>query len=224
MNKTNSYGAAAILVLALGLSLYVDVTFSRWGRSTGNVLMWFVFAWLYYHSSITARKNLISCLVFAFLGEAFLCLGWGLYEYQLGMIPLFVFSGHCLMYTLGVIVAQRMPKAIIYVVPALTLLYVCVGVIKGFDTAALLYFLCFLPCLYYGPEKKLYATMFVLSLILEFYGTWLGVWAWEREVPWVGLTSTNPPICAGVFYCILDLLVTTVTPAVTGWAKKWRTA
>jgi hypothetical protein len=49
--------------------------------------------------------------------------------------------------------------------------------------------------------------MFVLSLAMEIYGTVLGNWAWGAEVPWLGLTTINPPLAAGAFYCVLDLLV-----------------
>jgi hypothetical protein len=49
--------------------------------------------------------------------------------------------------------------------------------------------------------------MFVLSLAMEIYGTALGNWAWGAEVPWLGLTTINPPLAAGAFYCVLDLLV-----------------
>jgi len=52
--------------------------------------------------------------------------------------------------------------------------------------------------------------MFVLSLAMELYGTWVGNWVWAREVPWLGLRADNPPLAAGAFYCVLDLLVVSV--------------
>jgi hypothetical protein len=67
----------------------------------------------------------------------------------------------------------------------------------------------FLACMWLSPSRKLYGTMFVLSLLLEIYGTWLGNWRWAENVPWLGLTSYNPPIAAGTFYCVLDFLVVT---------------
>jgi hypothetical protein len=45
------------------------------------------------------------------------------------------------------------------------------------------------------------------SLALELGGTWLGNWSWAREVPVLGLVTTNPPGAAGAFYCVLDALV-----------------
>jgi len=29
------------------------------------------------------------------------------------------------------------------------------------------------------------------------------------DVPWLGMSTINPPLTAGVFYCVLDLLVVT---------------
>ena len=52
--------------------------------------------------------------------------------------------------------------------------------------------------------------MFVLSLAMELYGTWIGNWTWSASVPWLGLTADNPPLAAGAFYCVLDLLVVSV--------------
>jgi hypothetical protein len=161
------------------------------------------------------RVGLVLCLVFATLGEIFLSLIWGLYEYRLGTIPLFVLPGHCLLYSLGIRVAKRLPSSLVFVVPALTFPYICLAASSGQDTESLLWFVVFLMCLRYGPAKKLYATMFVLALVMEIYGTWLGNWVWAGTVPWLGLTSSNPPACAGVFYCLLDLIVTTLTPRIS---------
>ena len=57
----------------------------------------------------------------------------------------------------------------------------------------------FLACLWISSSRRLYATMFVLSLAMELYGTWIGNWAWNAQVPWLGLAAANPPIAAGGF-------------------------
>ncbi|MDB5794011.1 MAG: hypothetical protein JWR25_390, partial [Noviherbaspirillum sp.] len=68
-------------------------------------------------------------------------------------------------------------------------------------------FVFFVACLMGVKARMLYTTMFILSLRLELYGTWLGNWTWRTMVPWIGLSNTNPPTCAGAFYCMLDLLI-----------------
>ena len=59
----------------------------------------------------------------------------------------------------------------------------------------------------FGRSKMLYATMFVLALIMELYGTALGNWVWIAVTPGLNLSAFNPPFSAGAFYCLLDLLV-----------------
>ncbi len=55
--------------------------------------------------------------------------------------------------------------------------------------------------------RRLFASSFILTLTLELYGTTLGNWYWHREVPWIGVATTNPPAIAGAFYCTLHALV-----------------
>jgi hypothetical protein len=59
--------------------------------------------------------------------------------------------------------------------------------------------------------------MFALSLLMEIYGTWLGNWRWWPMVPGIGLTSINPPLAAGAFYCVLDLLVVASVQRLERW-------
>jgi hypothetical protein len=69
-----------------------------------------------------------------------------------------------------------------------------------------LYLLLAVSVLSLPAHARLFASSFVLTLALELYGTALGNWFWEREVPWVDLVTTNPPAIAGAFYCTLHAL------------------
>ena len=89
----------------------------------------------------------------------------------------------------------------------------------GRDTLGPLLYLLFVVCLIASPSRRLYATMFVLSATMEIYGTWIGNWRWSAEVPWLGLTAMNPPLAAGAFYCVLDLLVVTATARASSPAR-----
>jgi hypothetical protein len=55
--------------------------------------------------------------------------------------------------------------------------------------------------------------MFVLALAMEIFGTASGNWTWVSTTPWLGLVTVNPPIAAGAFYCILDMLVVATVSA-----------
>lgn len=192
-------------VLVGGLAL--DVWFGWRGQLAADLWAVAVFAWLLLKGGGLEKRVLLSCLFIAGLGEAILSLGWGLYDYQFRNIPLFVPPGHALLMTLGILVARRMPGWTIWLVPALALPYVVFGLWQGWDRMGAILFLIFLACLMGSRARSLYATMFVLSLLLELYGTWLGNWTWRPQVPWLELSNTNPPACSGAFYCVLDLLV-----------------
>ena len=169
-----------------------------------------MFAALWLRCDARQRVALLACLVFATAGEVFLSLGWGLYEYRLRNIPLFVPPGHVLLFYLGTLIAARLPDRSEWWIAALAAPLIAAFAWTGRDTFGPLLFLMFATCVVLSPSRKLYATMFVLSLAMELYGTWLGNWTWSHRVPWLGLASDNPPIAAGAFYCVLDLLVVSV--------------
>jgi hypothetical protein len=56
-------------------------------------------------------------------------------------------------------------------------------------------------------ERRLYSLMLIIALMVELYATWIGNWVWHADVPYFDFSSNNPPIAAGAFYCMLDVLV-----------------
>jgi hypothetical protein len=155
---------SVIIVLLLGVGLFIDQTIEFWGQTFTNVLIWLFFLWLLKSGNQTERVSLILCVVYATAGEMFLSLVWGLYEYRLHNIPLFVPPGHALLFTLGLLLAPKLPDKIIWWVPTVTAPYIIFAIVTGLDTMGGILFLTFLLCLIFGKAKKLYATMFVFSL------------------------------------------------------------
>jgi len=194
-----------LALLIVGLAL--DARFGWLGQLVAGIWAFGVFLWLMRHGEYMEKRTLLACLVIATAGELICSLVWGLYDYQFNNVPIFVPPGHALLMTLGILYSRRLPHWMIWATPLATLPYVVAGWWKGWDTTGILLLLAFTICLLCGRAKRLYATMFLLSLLLELYGTWLGNWTWRPTVPLTPLTTSNPPICAGTFYCILDLLV-----------------
>jgi hypothetical protein len=199
-----------LIVATIAGGLLVDQHWARYGQLAVNALAWAVFAALWLRSAGPQRPALLWCLLFATAGEVFLSLVWGLYEYRLGNIPLFVPPGHVLLFFLGTRIAARIPDRGEWWIAALAMPVVALFAWNGRDTMGPLLYAMFLACMWISPSRKLYATMFVLSLLMELYGTWVGNWTWAAQVPWLGLTADNPPLAAGAFYCVLDLLVVSV--------------
>ena len=89
--------------------------------------------------------------------------------------------------------------------------YTVLAAWTGLDTLAVpLFLLLSVSVLSLPAHRRLFASSFVLTLTLELYGTALGNWYWHRDVPWVGLVTTNPPAIAGAFYCTLHALAIAV--------------
>jgi hypothetical protein len=155
--------------------------------------------------------RLIACVWLSGIGEIGASLGWGLYNYQFGNVPLFVPPGHALLYLGGLIIAERLPRPLARRGPYLLAIAAAPLFLwlawTGADRFSLPLFALFAAFIVFGPEKRLYATMFLLALAMELYGTAVGNWAWRAHVPGTGLSTLNPPLAAGAFYCLLDWAV-----------------
>jgi len=198
---------ALVITGVIAGGLLFDQTVEFWGQTLTNVALW---ALLLYWLRAAPREEQLTiavCVFYATLGEIFLSLVWGLYEYRLSNIPLFVPPGHALLFMLGRILAGQARDWIEWLVPLAATPFVFLLAITGIGTLDALLFALFLLCMLSGRASKLYAVMFVLSLAMEIYGTWLGNWIWAAEAPWLGFTTVNPPLAAGAFYCMLDMLV-----------------
>lgn len=202
-----------LIAATIAIGLLVDQHGGAHGQLAVNVLAWAVLARLWCACAAAQRPALLACLLYATAGEVFLSLVWGLYDYRLGNVPLFVPPGHVLLFYLGTRIASRLGDGSEWWIAAVTLPVVAAFAWTGRDTLGPLLYALFLACMVLSRSRKLYATMLVLSLAMELWGTWLGNWVWRREVPWLGLVTDNPPLAAGAFYAALDLLVVSTVGA-----------
>lgn len=196
------------LILA---GLFVDQHVAPWGQPAVSLAAWAMLLWWMTRSVTSARLSLAICVVYATLGEIVLSLLWGLYDYRLGNIPLFVPPGHALLFTLGLRLATRLPDWVTWAIPATAAPLVFALAWSGSDTLGPPLLVLLLACMALSRARKLYAVMFLLALAMEIYGTALGNWRWHAVVPGLGLHTLNPPLAAGAFYCVLDLLVVGTT-------------
>jgi hypothetical protein len=199
------FAAALAIVIEGGLAL--DATGARWSQPSVDLAAWVAFAVLVLRSASVDRLALAACLVFATAGEIFLALVWQLYDYRLGNLPLFVPPGHVLLYALGLWASRWLPPAAIAGACAAIALIALALALGGGDQLSLALTGLFLLSVRFGPSPRLYVTMFGLAAAMELWGTWLGNWTWQAEVPWLELRTLNPPFAAGAFYCVLDWLV-----------------
>ena len=194
----------AVYALTIAIGLYVSAKYAEW-----PVNIWCIglFIWLFYNAERKERIEMITVLAFATPMELFFSEVWLIYEYQRGLMPLFVPVGHWFLFDAGRRISAYLPvqKAMISLVPFIPL--VAYGVWTGGDTSGVILLLLVLVFTKWGPQPALYATMAWAALLMELWGTYLANWTWASEVPWTGLTAWNPPLLVGAFYCLGDLLV-----------------
>ncbi len=195
----------------LALGLLADIHVDLPGQLAIGAVVWGLLLWLIAPLPAAERRAYLACVAIATAGELFLSLAWGLYTYRLGNVPMFVPPGHALMLMLGLSLARRMPEKAARAILGGAGVYTVLAAATGLDTLAVpLYLMLAVSVLSLPAHTRLFAGSFLLTLTLELYGTSLGNWAWHREVPWLGLATTNPPAIAGAFYCTLHALAISV--------------
>lgn len=202
---TPASGWSIVALIVAGL--LIDRHIAVWGQLAVSAAAWTLLLYWIAQSCPATRGTLVVCVVYATLGEILLSLVWGLYAYRLGDIPLFVPPGHALLFALGLQLTARLPAWITWAIPLAAAPLVVALAWAGTDTLGLPLFALLLLCMAVSSARKLYAVMFVLALAMEILGTALGNWTWNHEVPGLELGTLNPPLAAGAFYCVLDLLV-----------------
>lgn len=197
------------IVAVISVGLLLDIRYGWTGQHIATVWTIAVWAWLYRLGDRDERHILIIATVVSGIGEVFLSLIWGLYDYQFHNVPLFVPPGHALLMTLGLLVSRHITPPLVLAITLAAALWGVYVWANDFDRFGAFLFGMYAACiaLARGPARALYATMFVLALVMELYGTALGNWFWHSPAPWTHLSAANPPFSAGAFYCVLDLLV-----------------
>jgi len=194
----------AIYALTIAIGLYVSAKYAEWPV---NVWCIGLFIWLFKNAERKERIEMITVLAFATPMELFFSEVWLIYEYQRGLMPLFVPVGHWFLFDAGRRISVYLPvqKAMVSLLPFIPL--VAYGVWTGGDTSGVILLLLVLSFTKWGPQPALYATMAWAALLMELWGTYLANWTWASDVPWTGLTAWNPPLLVGAFYCLGDVLV-----------------
>ena len=211
-----SWGPAILMIACFALGLAIDMHVDLPGQLVLSAGVWGVLFYVLRDIDAHERRAVFACLTIATAGELFLSLVWGLYAYRLDNIPIFVPPGHAMLLLIGMRIAQSMTRRTADTILAGAAAYALLAAVTGFDTFALLLLAALGIVSFIMPSHRpLYASTFVLALAVELYGTWLGNWTWNHEVPVLGLVTTNPPGMASAFYAVLDALVACTAVMIT---------
>jgi hypothetical protein len=165
------------------------------------------------------RVQALGVVCFATIGEVTGSLIWGVYHYRLHNLPLFVPPAHGLVYLTGLalaVSARRHMRALVMTAAAVAAGWGLLGltVLPRRDVAGALGVPLLLLFLWRGRNRAVYAGVFLVVAALELYGTAIGTWRWERELPGLGIPDGNPPSGVASGYVWFDVMALLVAPMI----------
>jgi hypothetical protein len=180
-----------------------------------------LFLWLFCRRFGIAAAQVLCCIAVATTGEVILSLGWGLYSYAHALIPLYVPPGHGLFYALALATSRQQP--LLQRERRITIAVLCFGTLTAVasliaygDTWGFLWWVAAMALIVTSRSQLMLSACFAYTILLEWFGTANGNWLWAAEVPFLRLTSANPPAGVGVLYIVLDLVVVGLTARLVG--------
>jgi len=169
------------------------------------------------------RRQVWLAVGIATLGELYFSLVVGLYRYRFDNVPLYVPAGHGLVY-LFAITAARTPLLLArrrllvglalavasgWAIAGLTILPRLTG---RFDEVGAILWLLFLYFTLRSRQAPVYAAAFLMTSVLELFGTGFRNWTWQAVAPLTHLQQGNPPSVIAGAYCLLDAAVLRLAP------------
>jgi len=205
----------AITVLGLALDQQVDLT----GQLVLSACTWgFLLLFMVYLTPME-RATTVVVIVVATMAEIVGSVIWGVYDYRLGNLPLFVPAGHGLVYLAGLRLSQTALAEAKRPGPRVGRDHHGVGVgIAGGDRAGAQgrgrrvrgRHARRVPAARQAPA--VYAGVFFVVAFLELYGTIIGTWTWAEEVPGLGISDGNPPSGVASGYVFFDIAALAIAP------------
>lgn len=216
------------LVVLTSLGLWLDSLGGLGWQITLSVVAWVVLIAACVPLGPLDRSRVFVVVVVATTAELLFSTLFGVYDYRLGNLPLFVPAGHGLVYLAGYRFSQTRlarvhPRIIVGVAIAGALGWGILGLtdwLGRVDVAGAIAVAVLVVFLIIGRAPVLYAGVFFFVAFLEIWGTWVGTWVWHEYVPGLGITNGNPPSGAAAGYVVFDICALAFAPAVLA-AWRW---
>jgi hypothetical protein len=178
-------------------------------------------------SSLEVRAQALGVVCFATIGEVTGSLIWGVYHYRLHNLPLFVPPAHRLVYLAGLSLAKALrdhTRELDLTAATVAAAWGLLGltVLPRRDVAGSIGVPLLLVFLWRGRNRAIYAAVFLVVASLELYGTAIGTWRWERELPGLGIPDGNPPSGVASGYVWFDVMALLVAPYLISLARRTR--
>lgn len=206
-----------ILFLFIIIGLYFDsyffLDFNSNGQLYASIAMITVFSGLFLKATNRSRELMLYALLIGIAGEYLFSLGFEMYTYRLGNVPVYVPPGHAIIYIVGIYFCKESTvkyyhKTVEIILLLFIILYslyflIFYDDIFGFILTVLIIFL-----LRNQPRERLFFyVMYLIVVVLEITGTYYKCWVWPDTAFGIiqFLKSGNPPSGISFFYFGLDL-------------------
>ncbi len=207
----------AITTLGLALDRYADLGL----QIVLGLCTWGFLAIAFAYLTPMERAQTSVVVVVATMAEVIGSILWGIYEYRLGNLPLFVPPGHGLVYLTGLRLSQTRwaaarPRAFVGLAIAAVSGWALLGLVAldRADVAGAVGAAVLVVFLLRGRAPAVYAGVFFAVAYLEIYGTAIGTWTWAEEIPGIGVPDGNPPSGAASGYVFFDIAALYLAPMV----------
>ena len=219
----------AVMVVGLGLDHFTSL---GW-QIVLSVCTWVILFVVCIPLSAEQRSRTAVVVIVATIGEIIGSIIWGAYTYRLGPgnLPLFVPPGHGLVYLTGLRISQTefvREHRTTFIRLVLTAIGVwgvlgLSGLLGRYDVAGAIGCVTLAAFIIFSRRgSTLYAGVFVAVAVLEIYGTAIGTWFWEAEVPGLGVGNGNPPSGAASGYVLFDICALAFGPRLLAMVRRVR--
>lgn len=228
--RLRPYAYQLFLIVYTPLGLYADAHVGNVLQQTAlGVLTFAVLVVATRFSPPLERRQVWLAVGIATAGELYFSLVVGLYRYRFDNLPLYVPAGHGLVY-LFAITSARTPlmlarrdllvrlALVIASLWALGGITILPRVTSRFDEVGALLWLLFLYFTLRSRQAPVYAAAFLMTSVLELFGTGFRNWTWLPVAPLTHLHQGNPPSVIAGAYCLLDAAVLRLAPRLPSMA------
>ena len=175
-------------------------------------------AWIFLGSILAlapahVRVQVLSMVLVATCFECLCSIGLGVYRYRLENLPMYVPPGHGLFFYMALRTSclpwvQWHERLVVGTVALGSFVLALRGLLftAGHDVLGVGAWAVFAVFVLRGKSSLFFAISFAITMMLEFYGTSLGLWTWSPLTPVIGLSAANPPAGIGAGYCVMDRL------------------
>jgi hypothetical protein len=224
-------GFCLAVVAITTLGLWLDSLSGLGGQLVLSACTWAILVAAARHFTPMEQAQAAVVVIVATCAELMGSVWWGVYEYRLENLPLFVPAGHGLVYLTGLRLSQtrwaaRHRAAFVRLAIAGVLGWAALGlvVLERRDVAGAVGAVVLAVFLVRGRAPQVYAGVFFFVAYLEIYGTAIGTWTWAEEIPAIGVPDGNPPSGAASGYVLFDIAALAFAPPLLALAGRVRQA